>query len=73
MNSVSYQGLRKVSLPRSVRSKSLTRVGHHHDTGAALVWECVDDPALKLDSSTLLVWTLPALELILQLMKFSRR
>ncbi|GFF47573.1 probable cation-transporting ATPase C1672.11c [Aspergillus lentulus] len=28
--------------------------GHHHDIGASLVWECVDDPALKLDSSTLL-------------------
>ncbi|KAF7173245.1 hypothetical protein CNMCM5623_005483 [Aspergillus felis] len=28
--------------------------GRHHDIGASLVWECVDDPALKLDPSTLL-------------------
>ncbi|RLL97324.1 hypothetical protein CFD26_102194 [Aspergillus turcosus] len=28
--------------------------GHNHDIGASLVWECVDDPALNLDPSTLL-------------------
>jgi hypothetical protein len=73
MNSVSYQDLRKVSVPQSVCSRLLTRVGHRHDIGASLVWECVDDPALKLDPSTLLVLTLPALRLIVRLMEFSHR